>query len=332
MLERLREYTTAGLPFAAALEATAANTVFTTHTPVSAGHDVFPPDRVARQFASFPAELGITAEQLLELGRAPERPDVFNMTRLALRGSAAVNGVSKIHGQVSSRLCASAWPDVPPAENPVGFVTNGVHVSTFLRHTWAKLFDQHLGADWRERMMDRALIARIEAIPDALFWETSQKVKSQMFRVLRERLTQQYQRNGLSEAHVHRLLKLLDPDKPDVLTIGFARRFATYKRATLLMADLRLARAARPQRGSAGPVRVRRQGASARRAGAVDDARDPARLEPAAVRRQDAARRRLRSGHRPVADVGRRRLAQHSRRSSRGERHLRHEGRDQRHA
>ncbi len=238
VLERLREYTTSGLSFAAALEATAANTVFTTHTPVSAGHDVFPPERVARQFASFPAELGISAEQLLELGRAPERPDVFNMTRLALRGSAAANGVSKIHGQVSSRLCSSAWPDVPAAENPVGYVTNGVHVSTFLRHTWAKLFDQHLGADWRERLTDRATMARIEAIPDALFWETTQKVKGQMFAVLRERLTQQFQRNGVSEAHVHRLLRLLDPEKPDVLTIGFARRFATYKRATLLMADL----------------------------------------------------------------------------------------------
>ena len=238
VFERLREFTTSGLPFAAALEATAANTVFTTHTPVSAGHDVFPPERVARQFAGYPAELGISAEQLLELGRAPERPDVFNMTRLALRGSGAANGVSKIHGRVSSRLCASLWPDVPPAENPVGYVTNGVHVATFLRHTWAKLFEEHLGADWREHMTDRAMMARIEAIPDALFWDTSQKVKSQMLRVLRDRLTQQYQRNGLSEAHVHRLLKFVDPDNPDVLTIGFARRFATYKRATLLMADL----------------------------------------------------------------------------------------------
>jgi starch phosphorylase len=239
VLERLREHTTVGLPFAAALEATAASTVFTTHTPVTAGHDVFPPDRVARQFASFPAELGITPEQMLDLGRVAEQPDVFNMTRLALRAAAAVNGVSKIHGQVSSRLCAGYWPDVPPAENPVGYVTNGVHVATFLRHTWAKLFDEHLGVDWRERMLDRNLIARIEAIPDSVFWRTNQRVKSQMLRVVRERLTQQYQRNGLSEVHVHRLLKLVDPDRPDVLTIGFARRFATYKRATLLMADLR---------------------------------------------------------------------------------------------
>jgi glycogen phosphorylase len=239
MLERLREHTTSGLPFAAALEAAAVSTVFTTHTAVAAGHDVFPPDWVVKQFAGYPAELGVTPEQLLQLGRAPERPEVFSMTRLALRLSAGVNGVSKIHGLVSSRLCASNWPDVPPAENPVGYVTNGVHVSTFLRHTWAKLFDHHLGAGWRGRIMDRASIARIEAIPDEQFWETSQKVKGQMFRVLRERLTRQWERNGVGEAHVHRLLKLLDPDKPDVLTIGFARRFAAYKRATLLMADLK---------------------------------------------------------------------------------------------
>jgi starch phosphorylase len=238
VLERMREYTKAGLSFAAALEATAADTVFTTHTPVAAGHDVFPHERVTRQFASFPAELGITPEQLLDLGRAPDRPEVFNMTRLALRGAAAVNGVSKIHGQVSSRLCANAWPDVPPPENPVGYVTNGVHVSTFLRNAWAALFDEHLGKGWRHGMMDRSLMARIEAIPDARFWETNQKVKCHMLRVLRERLTQQFQRNGLSESHAHRLLKLVDPDNPDVLTVGFARRFATYKRATLLMADL----------------------------------------------------------------------------------------------
>jgi starch phosphorylase len=238
VLERLRELTTAGVPFDAALEAAAAGAVFTTHTPVSAGHDVFPLERVAQQFPTFPAELGVSVEEFLSLGQSVEQPDAFNMTRLAIRGAAAVNGVSKIHGRVSSRLCASSWPDVPPTENPVGFVTNGVHVPTFLRHSWATLFDKHLGADWRDRLTDRTLMARIAEIPDEIFWETNQTVKSQMLRVLRERLAQQYQHNGLSEAHVHRLLKLADPDNPNVLTIGFARRFATYKRATLLMADL----------------------------------------------------------------------------------------------
>jgi starch phosphorylase len=238
VLERVREHAAAGLPFGAALEATAASTVFTTHTPVSAGHDVFSLDSVARQFASFPAEIGVTTAEFLDLGRMTDQPDVFNMTHLAIRGSAAVNGVSKIHGRVSSRLCAPSWPDVPAGENPVGFVTNGVHVPTFMRATWVALLEEHLGADWRERLGDKALMAKIADIPDSVFWHTNQKVKSQLLRVLRERLAQQYQRNGLSEAHVHRLLKLVNPDNPDVLTIGFARRFATYKRATLLMADL----------------------------------------------------------------------------------------------
>jgi starch phosphorylase len=239
VLERLREHTRGGLPFAAALEATAACTVFTTHTPVSAGHDVFAMERVAKQFETFAPELGISIEALLDLGRAPDQHDGFNMTRLAIQGSAAMNGVSKIHGRVSSRLCEQNWPDVPPAENPVGYVTNGVHVPTFLRHTWAKLFEKHLGADWSERILDRSLMAKIADIPDDVFWQTNQKVKSQMLRVVRERLAQQYERNGLSEAHRHRLLKFVDPTNPNVLTIGFARRFATYKRATLLLADLR---------------------------------------------------------------------------------------------
>ncbi|HVY67054.1 MAG TPA: alpha-glucan family phosphorylase [Gammaproteobacteria bacterium] len=239
VIERLREHTTRGLSFDAALEAVAAATVFTTHTPVSAGHDRFPLERVARQFQSLLQELGVPADRLLDLGRSAEQGDRFNMTRLAISGSGAVNGVSKIHGRVSSRLCQSVWPDVPAAENPVGYVTNGVHVATFLRNTWASLFDRHLGPEWRERLMDRPLMSRIMEIPDELYWRTNQSVKSQLLRVLRERLSQQYQRNGLSEAHVHRMLKLVDPDDPNVLTIGFGRRFATYKRATLLLADLR---------------------------------------------------------------------------------------------
>jgi starch phosphorylase len=239
VLERIREHCAAGLTFAAALEATAACTVFTTHTPVSAGHDLFAPDRVAQQFASFPAALNVTMDEILELGCPPEQRDSFNMTRLAIRGSAAVNGVSKIHGSVSSRLYESLWPEVPPTENVVGYVTNGVHVPTFMRQAWAKLLDEHLGVDWRQHLMDRGLMAKILAIPDEQFWATNQRVKMQMLRVLRERLAAQYTRNGLSEAHIQRVLKLVDPEKPDVLTIGFARRFATYKRATLLFNDLR---------------------------------------------------------------------------------------------
>jgi glycogen phosphorylase len=239
LIERLREFTARGLPFPAALETTAASTVFTTHTPVSAGHDVFHRDLVARQFESYPAALGVTMDEMLDLGCAPEQRDSFNMTRLALSAAASVNGVSKIHGGVSAHLCAPVWPDVPANENPVGYVTNGVHVPTFLRAAWTALLDRHLSPDWRDRIMDRDLLAKILEIPDEQFWQTNQKVKSQMLRVVRERLERQHKRNGLSEAHIHRLLKQVDPSDPNVLTIGFARRFATYKRATLLMTDLR---------------------------------------------------------------------------------------------
>jgi starch phosphorylase len=239
VVERLRELTTKGVPFAPALEATAASTLFTTHTPVSAGHDVFPFDRVANQFKAYVDELGITMDEFLALGRSEEQRDGFGMTQLAIRGAAAVNGVSKIHGRVSSRLYQSSWPDVPPGENPVGYVTNGVHVSTFMRQAWVALLDRHLGTGWRDRLMDRTFMNRIMEIPDAEFWETNQKVKVQLLRVLRERLAAQHTRNGLSEAHIHRLLKFVNPEQPDVLMIGFARRFATYKRATLLLTDLR---------------------------------------------------------------------------------------------
>jgi starch phosphorylase len=235
---RVRPNTTAGLPFAAALEAIVATTVFTTHTPVSAGHDIFPADRVAHQFQSYVSDLGIDMEQMLDLGRAPSNRESFNMTRLAIRGAGSLNGVSKIHGLVSSRLCEDHWPQVPPAENPVGYVTNGVHVSTFMRQAWVKLLMEYLGDDWRENVMDPTFMSRILDIPDERFWGTNQKVKSQMLRVVRERLKQQHTRNGFSEAHIHRLTRFVNPDDPNVLTIGFARRFATYKRATLLFTDL----------------------------------------------------------------------------------------------
>jgi starch phosphorylase len=239
VVERLRELTTGGLPFAPALEATRASTVFTTHTPVSAGHDVFTFDRVSHQFQAYVSDLGITMDEFLALGRSSEQRDGFGMTQLAIAGAAAVNGVSKIHGIVSSKLYQSSWPDVPAAENPVGYVTNGVHVSTFMRQAWVTLLDRHLGTAWRDRLMDRVFLNKILDIPDEEFWATRQKVKMQLLRVLRERLVQQHVRNGLSEAHSHRVLKQVDPEQPNVLTIGFARRFATYKRATLLMTDLK---------------------------------------------------------------------------------------------
>lgn len=238
IVERAREMTAQGLPFAAALEAVAAATVFTTHTPVAAGHDVFPRDMVLRYFQDFIGDLGIAQDAFLRLGQHDDGDHQFNMTRLAVSGARSINGVSEIHGGVSARILSGAWPDVPPQENPVGYVTNGVHVPTFMRQEWAELLEQHLGASWRYELMDRQLMENIMDIPDGRFWYVKQRVKSEMLNALRNRIERQHARNRVSGAHIHRLMKYIDPEKPEVLTIGFARRFATYKRHTLLLSDL----------------------------------------------------------------------------------------------
>ncbi|SFO05625.1 alpha-glucan family phosphorylase [Nitrosospira briensis] len=237
VLERMRDLVRQGLPFPTALEAVAANTIFTTHTAVPAGHDHFSDDMMTGYFEGFYNDLGISRDDFLALGRAPDSND-FNMTALAIRGSRFQNGVSKIHGNVSARICRHLWPQIEPEENPVAYITNGVHVPTFLAPEWADLFDRYLGHEWRNNICDAKYWSRIEAIPDHLFWSVRQTLKSQMFYGVRARLALQNSRNHGSEAHLDRLLRFTDPVNPNILTIGFARRFATYKRATLLFEDL----------------------------------------------------------------------------------------------
>jgi starch phosphorylase len=243
ILELLREHLARGLPFNAALEAVAAECVFTTHTPVAAGHDAFGLELIVQHLEGFIRELGLPVERFLELARAPSAPGLFNMTRLALNGTRHVNGVSRIHGAVSARLCADQWPEVRPEDNPVGFVTNGVHVPTFLHQRWMEFFDRELGGEWRERLRDPEFWRALEEVPDERYWAIGQDVKSRMLANVRERLHREYQRKGGSPAQLRHITRLLDPQRPDVLTLGFARRFATYKRATLLLRDrARLAR------------------------------------------------------------------------------------------
>jgi starch phosphorylase len=239
ILERIRQLTVSGLPFRVAVEAVAADSVFTTHTPVAAGHDVFAPELLVEHFQGMLEDFGADEQTLLALGRAEGDGEAFNMTRLALNGARSVNGVSRIHGRVSSELCGDAWPDVPALENPVGYVTNGVHVPSFMRQPWSDLLDQQLGPGWYQHVMDRALMERIHEIPHERFWYTNQSVKTEMLHAVWQRLKRQCTRNGVSEAHMHRVSRLVDPSDPNVLTIGWARRFATYKRATLLFTDLR---------------------------------------------------------------------------------------------
>ena len=237
ILERMRECVAEGAAADVALEAVAAQCAFTTHTPVAAGHDSFPHELVRREFGAYLDSLGWPAEQVLALGRAPAAPHEFNMTWLALAGARSVNGVSRVHGEVSAQLCASHWPELTPRENPVGFITNGVHVPTFLHQTWAEFFDRQLPAGWMDRLSDPALWGALARVPDEDYWAASQDVKARMLASVRVRLQREFAEKGMSSAQWRQVVRLLDPDRSDVLTIGFARRFATYKRAALLLKD-----------------------------------------------------------------------------------------------
>ena len=235
-LELIRESLARGLSFEAALESTAAQCVFTTHTPVAAGHDAFHDGLFTGHFAGFAESAGVPVDRLLALGRAPAVSGLFNMTRLALNAARRSNGVSRIHGAVSSQLCGDHWPEIPPDENPMGYVTNGVHVHTFLAPVWSRYLDERLPS-WRSCLESPEPYAAIEALPDAEFWAVAQDAKSRMIAGVRARLEREYRRKGLSPAQLRHITRHLDPSNPDVLTIGFARRFATYKRASLILRD-----------------------------------------------------------------------------------------------
>ena len=237
ILQRIQNLVQQGLDFASALEGVAVNTIFTTHTAVPAGHDHFTQEMMQTYFESFYRSVNITREEFMALGHVPGSSD-FNMTSLAIHGSRTHNGVSKIHGNVSATICRDLWPQIEPEENPMAYITNGVHVPTFLAQEWSDLFDRYLGHEWRNKMCDHEYWSRIEAIPDHLFWSVRQSLKSQMFYGIRSRITEQNSRNRGSEAHLDRLLKFVDPINPNILTLGFARRFATYKRAALLFDNL----------------------------------------------------------------------------------------------
>ena len=238
VLERMRRKVKHhGLSHLAALEAVAANTVFTTHTPVPAGHDHFSEGMIWEYFGHCCEDLNLSRDDFMHLGGAGHGQD-FNMTKLALAGSRHHNGVSRIHGSVSSRICSDRWPQIAPDESPMNFITNGVHVATFLAQEWQDLFDTKLGYDWRRRLTDTKFWEKVESIPDHHFWSVHQALKTQMLHTVQHRITQQHLRNHGSEAHLDRMLKLANPLDPNVLVIGFARRFATYKRATLIFENM----------------------------------------------------------------------------------------------
>ncbi len=243
ILERCRLRIEQGLDFDSAMEVTAAGTVFTTHTPVPAGHDIFEHEHILEYFQDFIPMLKIAPQKFLALGAYPGNPNGFNMTSLAMRGSRFHNGVSRIHGDVASHMEAYVWPQIPAAENPVDYVTNGVHVPTFLAREWINLLDLHFGGGWRSELCNQGFWQGIDGIPDHSFWSVRQSLKSKLFDDVYGRIKRQHYRNGCSPTQIERLTRHLTSPETDILTIGFARRFATYKRALLLFSDpQRLAR------------------------------------------------------------------------------------------
>ena len=235
MLERARELIEAGQSFDDARRTIRETSVFTTHTPVAAGHDVFPFHLVEKYFHQFWPRLGISREEFLELGCCDGHRQGFNMTVLALRTCGRRNGVSRLHGEVSRRMWQSVWPERQVEEVPISHVTNGIHVPAWVGGAMNRLCRKYLGPDWIDRHDVPMLWERVLEIPDAELWNAHQHMKHKLMGLMRERARQQRMAGHTSPEQTVVGGTLLDPD---ALLIGFARRFAGYKRATLLFHDL----------------------------------------------------------------------------------------------
>jgi starch phosphorylase len=237
-LERIRLLMEeARLDFASAREAVAAGAVFTTHTPVPAGNDIFGPQLIEQYFGEMISRLRIDKQEFLGLGRQnpKDQSESFCMTVLAIRLANVTNGVSKLHGTVSRKMWKSIWPELPDAEIPITSITNGIHTPSWVSADILQLYERYLGVSWLERPADHALWRRADSIPDAELWRTHERRRERLVAFARARLKMQLKNRGAPPAEVARADEVLDPD---ALTIGFARRFATYKRGTLIFRNL----------------------------------------------------------------------------------------------
>lgn len=238
-LERIREGVERGLDFRTATEAVASSTLFTTHTPVPAGNDAFGYDLVDRYLSAWPTRLGTTRDELYELARQDQFWDghwvpTFSMTVFALSMSRAANGVSELHGEVSRDMWKFLYDGAEAEEVPIGHVTNGAHNLTFTSQPMRDLLSTVLPPDWTERLQDEQMWRAVEALTDAQLADVQRDMKREMITFVRARTREQLTRNGASMAELAAVDELLSEN---ALTIGFARRFATYKRATLLFRD-----------------------------------------------------------------------------------------------
>jgi starch phosphorylase len=253
-LERIRVLMeTDSLSFQEALEASRANQVFTTHTCVPAGIDLFDPGIMHEYFAQFCFEAGILIDDLLGLGRfhPEDANEHFSMAVAAIKLSSYRNAVSKLHRTVSQKMWEGLWPNLPVWEVPITSITNGVHLTTWVNGDYAALYDQYLAPDWRERHTDPKTWAQINDIPIPELWEAHRRRKRRMVAYVRDRVTASAMARRAPGPEIERLRDVLNPE---ALTIGFARRFATYKRATLLFRDIERLR--RTLTNTARPVQV----------------------------------------------------------------------------
>jgi glycogen phosphorylase len=226
-----------GLDFREARGLASAGLIFTGHTPVPAGHDYFAPSLIDRYLGEYAKELGLSLGEFLGLGRQnpTDGAEEFCMTVLALRMAAHSNGVSRLHGQVSREMWKHLWPGVPVEEVPIGHVTNGVHFRSWISNDMNQLYDRYLGPQWHGDQADPNVWLRAASIPHVELWRTHERRRERLVAFARRRLRMQLTRRGAPSSTLDAADEVLDPS---ALTIGFARRFATYKRATLLLRDV----------------------------------------------------------------------------------------------
>ena len=237
ILERIRMLMQEeGLTFAEAKQVAQASQVFTTHTPVSAGFDLFPPDKALYYVGHYAHSYGLSPEEFLALGRenTGDLASPFSMAALAMKTSSFVNGVAQLHGLVSRKMFKDLWKDLPLEEVPITAITNGVHARSCVARSTQELYDRYLGPQWSDAPPDDSLWERVLSIPDEELWRNHERQRSELVVFVRERLVKQLRDRGATPGEIAQAQEVLDPT---VLTIGFARRFATYKRASLFLRD-----------------------------------------------------------------------------------------------
>ena len=236
LVERVREHVTRGTPFTEAVRCVRATSLFTTHTPVPAGHDTFSPDQIEPCTGPVWEEMGISRQDFFRFGHHPVFDhDRFHMPVAAIRLSGRVNGVSRRHGEESRRIWGPLWPDRETARVPIGHITNGIHVSTWMANPLMLLLDSQLGPHWLGRLSDPGLSARVLELDPAALWAVHVELKSHLMRSIREQARRRWADQWKEALHLVGAGTLLDQQ---ALTIGFARRFATYKRADLIFHDV----------------------------------------------------------------------------------------------